>query len=400
MKYQPPFDPAMAGNPVDGIFNDDPDAPYVNGNPATAAPGSIPPAQAFEHPQREIVNILTWAGITPSHENLAQLKEALRWLVGTRLAQSIGGGVPLYDGLDVAEFHRFRSLIAGTNIRFDLVENPPGSAKHAIRVSYDASGTGVGSGNVSGLSGTCNPVSKLTLTYTGADQIITVPAGATYMWLKLWGAGTASGGDAGTDAAAGGYTEAWFNVTPGTQYSVVVGQGGAVTPAAPGDGIAGVPTYGFGGAADFNGNTTCQGGGLTGLFTGTGAVLATDMARALAIAGGAATGDAYLSSTVAGERGNGSGGMTTMAGRAANPGGLGSGGGGGYAGGDWSKGGTGFIHASKVQGAITAAGGSSDTPGNNADVDYVSPLGAAATVAGARGQHGLAIVRFFSGTCP
>ena len=43
--------------------NTNPNADYVNGNPATATPGSIIPAAAVEAPQREIVNCLdTQAG--------------------------------------------------------------------------------------------------------------------------------------------------------------------------------------------------------------------------------------------------------------------------------------------------------------------------------------------------
>jgi hypothetical protein len=39
----------------------DPDAPYINGNPSTGTMGSIPPAWAVEHDQREIVNVIKFA---------------------------------------------------------------------------------------------------------------------------------------------------------------------------------------------------------------------------------------------------------------------------------------------------------------------------------------------------
>ena len=51
----------------------DPDASYVNGNPATGTMGSIPPAGAIEFAQREIVNFIADAGITPDNASLRQL---------------------------------------------------------------------------------------------------------------------------------------------------------------------------------------------------------------------------------------------------------------------------------------------------------------------------------------
>jgi hypothetical protein len=53
-------------------------SPYVNGNPATGVQGSIPPAAAFEAPQREIVNLITKAGMTPSSGDLQQFAKAIQ----------------------------------------------------------------------------------------------------------------------------------------------------------------------------------------------------------------------------------------------------------------------------------------------------------------------------------
>lgn len=65
MKYAPPFDAT------------DPNASYVNGNPSTGVLGSIPPAPAFEEAQREILAVITAAGLTPTHADLTQLLQAL-----------------------------------------------------------------------------------------------------------------------------------------------------------------------------------------------------------------------------------------------------------------------------------------------------------------------------------
>src|SRR5215831_17933045 len=66
MKYQQPY----------GIA--DPNASYVNGNPSIGLRGSIPPALAFEQPMREIVNMITLSGGTPSDADLQQLARAIQ----------------------------------------------------------------------------------------------------------------------------------------------------------------------------------------------------------------------------------------------------------------------------------------------------------------------------------
>jgi hypothetical protein len=66
MKYEKPF----------GIA--DPDAPYINGDPSIGRAGSIPPAAAFENPQREIVGFISRSGIVPDAGDLLQLTKAAR----------------------------------------------------------------------------------------------------------------------------------------------------------------------------------------------------------------------------------------------------------------------------------------------------------------------------------
>jgi hypothetical protein len=66
VKYNPPF----------GI--DDPNAPYINGDPTIAREGSIPPAESIEYPQREIVNFIAKSSFIPSNGDLTQLTRATR----------------------------------------------------------------------------------------------------------------------------------------------------------------------------------------------------------------------------------------------------------------------------------------------------------------------------------
>ena len=57
----------------------DPNAPYINGNPSTGTAGSIPPAASIEFPQREIINLITDAGlVAPSNNDLHQLARSVQ----------------------------------------------------------------------------------------------------------------------------------------------------------------------------------------------------------------------------------------------------------------------------------------------------------------------------------
>lgn len=75
MKYVPPLGSA------------DPNASYQDGNPEAGILGSIVPAAAIERPQREILNVLTAAGLTPSDTDLTQLLAAIRKIIGTQNAE-------------------------------------------------------------------------------------------------------------------------------------------------------------------------------------------------------------------------------------------------------------------------------------------------------------------------
>ena len=70
MQYNQPY-----GEPPEVVVGD---KPYVNGNPSTGTMGSIPPAASIEYPQREIVNIVTDAGIVPDNGDLHQVSRAVQ----------------------------------------------------------------------------------------------------------------------------------------------------------------------------------------------------------------------------------------------------------------------------------------------------------------------------------
>src|SRR3954447_20644484 len=56
----------------------DPNAAYINGDPSTGTAGSIPPAASIEYPQREIVNLIADASLTPANTDLHQLSKAIQ----------------------------------------------------------------------------------------------------------------------------------------------------------------------------------------------------------------------------------------------------------------------------------------------------------------------------------
>lgn len=76
MKYNQPFGSA------------DPNAPYVDRNTPGAISGSRVPAKAVEMPQREIVSVITAAGLPPTNDDPTQLLQAIQWLI----AQVTGEG--------------------------------------------------------------------------------------------------------------------------------------------------------------------------------------------------------------------------------------------------------------------------------------------------------------------
>jgi uncharacterized repeat protein (TIGR01451 family) len=126
--------------------------------------------------------------------------------------------------------------------------------------------------------------SKNVFSSTGGDQVYTVPAGVSSIIVKAWG-GAGGGNSVGT-GGAGGFVSGQISVTPGTQFRVMVGRGGAGDSFDPPS-----STYGFGGPAA----TTAaggSGGGLSGFFTnGAAAITSTSQSRALFVAGGGGAGD-------------------------------------------------------------------------------------------------------------
>jgi hypothetical protein len=116
MQYEPPY----------GVT--DPNASYINGNPAAGIAGSIPPAQAIENPQREIVNLITKGGYVPSDADLFQLTRATR-----RAAFAFATDTGSQNSLSIAVDPPITAYEQGTELRVLVAYDNTGPA--TIRVN-------------------------------------------------------------------------------------------------------------------------------------------------------------------------------------------------------------------------------------------------------------------------
>jgi len=207
-----------------------------------------------------------------------------------------------------------------------------------------------------------------TFVVSETQESVVVPNGVRYMQIKAWGAGGNDERQCGEvpDGGPGGYTEAVFEVIPGTELVVIVGKRGR-------SGLSGedIVRFGFG---------AWGGGGLSGVFRGPGPIDARGCDRALVVAGGG--GSANAPGCSPGGPGNHptAGGAPTMQGEAPPGSPVGGGGGcnGGIAGGDvGAKGGTGYVgpEALERRTRMLYAEPASNAPPNRGDSDYDGSAG-------------------------
>lgn len=270
---------------------------------------------------------------------------------------------------------------------------------------------------------------KTVFTYTGSDQTFNVPAAASVLRAKIWGAGgrgdTQSGRGTG---GAGGYTEFTIDVSSLTSSTLIitVGEGG--------NSSIGSSTYGNGGAGLTGGSRNYgAGGGMSAVsyitLSTPGSVVDADL---LGIAGGGGTAAAFTNSGSQAGPGGGTngvagtdsqpttgGGGTQSAGGSSTSGNVGSylqggdavsdggaGGGGYYGGGSGflasgneglGGGGSGYVTPSATSSSTTA--GTAQTPPNTGDADYVAGVGDGGDNGGDNGGNGLVVIEVTLGDC-
>ena len=123
MKYNPP-----AGS-------QDPDAKYVTGQPGKVR-GSAVPAEAVEHPQREIVEVIKKAGLDPDGDDLTQLWQAIGQIISTKApiaTKKKPGLVQIGDGLSITPQGLLSVLIASTS-QAGLIK-----PRYGLKISKDGS---------------------------------------------------------------------------------------------------------------------------------------------------------------------------------------------------------------------------------------------------------------------
>jgi|GEM_PF-3370675 len=184
----------------------------------------------------------------------------------------------------------------------------------------------------------------VTFELTETQETLIIPNNVKYMHVKAWGAGGNEEHSPGTcpniydDAGLGGFTEAVFEIVPGTNLIVIVGKLGRAGDPPP-DRVR----FGFG---------NWGGGGLSGIFMGPDPITESSQDKAILIAGGG--GGSGGDCAYPGGTGNSddSGGQSTMQGSdgadGVNGGGGGYHGGTGGARGKGGKGGSGFVVSNGV----------------------------------------------------
>ncbi|MCP4352280.1 MAG: hypothetical protein GY795_43030, partial [Desulfobacterales bacterium] len=121
MKYQKP------------VNKTDPNASYVNANPTEGVKGSIPPAEAIEHPQREIMSVIEGAALEPNATNLGQLLQAINKIVENGQAELTQQGIANL-GIAKTDLSNIDSGLIGTAASKNV-----GTAANNV-VQLDASG--------------------------------------------------------------------------------------------------------------------------------------------------------------------------------------------------------------------------------------------------------------------
>jgi hypothetical protein len=165
VQYNKPFDKS------------DVTASYVNGNPPAGVQGSIPPAEAIEYPQREIVAVIVAAGLTPTNTDLTQLLQAIRILSG------VSGTALLHWGLDTGSVNAMviaASPVLTAYAAGDTIITVPAQTNTSTTVTLNANG--LGTRNVVKANGAALAVgdiqqSTLTiLVYDGTNWRLNYPA--------------------------------------------------------------------------------------------------------------------------------------------------------------------------------------------------------------------------------
>ena len=139
-----------------------PGSPYIDGDRSAGIKGSVVPAAAIEHPLREIVHVIDFAGLVPNRNDLEQLRKAIEAII----ASQTGGG-------ETAQY----LLLAQASSRLPIFPEVL-SADGRINVSSPSTGTILVPSTVQFMHRGIAPYS--TSTYTEAQRTFATTGGKTY----------------------------------------------------------------------------------------------------------------------------------------------------------------------------------------------------------------------------
>lgn len=271
---------------------------FTGGDPVANVPPTVPGYEWFNGVQEELVGLLVRAGLTPDGADLAQLRKSLDRLFGGGL-RTVAANVTLSPDdagvvlADAAAASRTITLPAanaanGRPLRFTFVRVDGAGANDVVLAR-------AGADTIEGLTQISLGVGRrLTMVSDGASAwrvtaangprgemqvftsggTFTVPDGVTRIRVRVVGGGGGGGRGTGTNAAAGGgaggYAEGWYDVTPGSTYTVTIGAGGAGATS-PGAGGSPGGTTSFGAllsATGGQGQSPLEAGGAGGSGSG------------------------------------------------------------------------------------------------------------------------------------
>ena len=232
----------------------DPTAGWVNANPSAGIAGSIPDCRAIEQTQREIVNTIAAAGLTPNELDQTQLMQAVRGgalsyvgdagTANTLLVNPAPAYINYFVGMTLtvkpAYGNTGPSTINVNSLSPIPIVKKGGTALSGgewsqgdiIELKYNGTAFQlVGGGSTSGGAN----LQLQTFRTVGAFTY-TVPAGVSAILVGEWGGGGSGGGVGGGSASGaggggGGYVQDILKVVPGQVFTGFIGAGGARTAA-------------------------------------------------------------------------------------------------------------------------------------------------------------------------
>lgn len=277
---------------------------WTNGNVAAGIPPTVLESGWLNSVQREILGVLTKAGIPQDKNNDNQLSEAISKII-------TGGNYATAEDLK-------KKLTKNENGAD--IPDPALFVKNLGLVNNGAVGRLIGRPMIITSSGTYTPTS-----------------GAKFAWVQIVGGGGGGGGAtssqnfnaAGGGGSAGGYAAKWVDLSSISSVVVTIGAGGNGASASGTNGSSGgITSFGsiFSASGGSLGNSAVGTGNNTSTTVGSGNQGGTGTGGDLNCSGGSGLGGVSASPTIAGASvGPGIGGSSILSG----PGGYGAGGNGG-----------------------------------------------------------------------